>query len=484
MHPITLPVAELKPALAGLGKVVNSRASLAILTNIKIERTADGWIALTGTDLDRFVTVRLEHPAEGPPAAVLVPYEQLVQITKNCGKDEQIQLAHSAQGPVIKFALAAQLGETKVIHVPVDVFPTTPRIQMDAIPLSPEVRRSIHEAMDCASVDSTRYVLNGTFIDASNPQGFYVVGTDGKHLYSANSFTLPIENSIIIPNHKFLGWKEFNNDGEWRIKADDTNIQLSSRRWRFITRQIEGKYPDWKAPIPNPADAKTVITLDPAKLETLIKLIQRIPCHDDETLCTIGLSWNQGQLMLLGKDTPDEPWLRVPVPDANGIGPSITTFVDRRYLIKALSFGLNTLSLMDPMSPLRFHSAGRQMIVMPLRSDAPPPGAQPPAPPPAVTAAATTNLPRPAEQPQKPQPMQTQPPTNGAPNPAAKEDNKTTLEAALVQVESIKAGFREAINGLSKLGDSIRHAMREQKASEKEVHNVRQTLRSLQSVRL
>ena len=80
--------------------------------------------------------------------------------------------------------------------------------------------------------------------------------------------------------------------------------------------------------------------------------------------------------------------------------------------------------------------------------------------------------------------MQTQPPTNGSSHPIVKEDTKTALEAALVQVESIKAGFREAINGLSKLGDSIRHAMREQKASEKEVHNVRQTLRSLQSVRL
>jgi DNA polymerase III sliding clamp (beta) subunit (PCNA family) len=485
MHPITLPVAELKPALAGLGKVVNSRTSLAILTNIKIERTADGWIALTGTDLDRFVTVRLEHPAEGPPATVLVPYEQLVQITKNCGKDEQIQLAHSAQGPVIKFALAAQLGETKVIHVPVEEFPITPRIQMDAIPLAPEVRRSIHEAMDCASVDSTRYVLNGTFIDTSNPKANYIIGTDGRHLYSANSFTLPLKNSLIIPNHKFLEWKEFNADGEWQIKADDQHVQLSSRRWRFISKQIEGKYPDWRTPIPNPNTARTTITLDPAKLEPLIKLIQRMPCHDDETLRTIGLSWNQGQLLLLGKDTPDEPWLRVPVPDAKGNGPSVTTFVDRRYLIKALSFGLNTLSLIDPMSPLRFHSAGRQMIVMPLRSsDEPPPEAKPPAPSPALTTATTTNLPRPAEQPQKPQPMQTQPQTNGSSHPAAKEETKTALEAALVQVESIKAGFREAINGLSKLGDTIRHAMREQKASEKEVHNVRQTLRSLQSVRL
>ena len=87
--------------------------------------------------------------------------------------------------------------------------------------------------------------------------------------------------------------------------------------------------------------------------------------------------------------------------------------------------------------------------------------------------------------------------TNGHPHPngtngstttthttPGKEESKSALETALVQIESIKTGFRETINGLTKLGDSIRNAMREQKASEKEVHNVRQTLRSLQSVRL
>lgn len=74
--------------------------------------------------------------------------------------------------------------------------------------------------------------------------------------------------------------------------------------------------------------------------------------------------------------------------------------------------------------------------------------------------------------------------TNGSFNTTNKLETKPALEAALVQVESIKAGFREAINNLTKLGDSIRHAMREQKASEKEVHSVRQTLRSLQGVRI
>ena len=78
--------------------------------------------------------------------------------------------------------------------------------------------------------------------------------------------------------------------------------------------------------------------------------------------------------------------------------------------------------------------------------------------------------------------MQTHPqPTNQT---IEKPEPKSPLEAALLQVEGIKAGYRETLNHLTRIGDSIRAAMREQKASEKEIQGVRQTLRSLQSVRI
>jgi hypothetical protein len=352
--------------------------------------------------------------------------------------------------------------------------------------------------MDCASVDSTRYVLNGTFIDARDSKANYVVATDGKHLYSANSFTLPLKESVIIPTHKFLGWKEFGSDGEWQMRVGDKHLQLSSRRWRFITKTIEGNYPDWRAPIPNPADAKTVITLDPAKLETLIKLIQRMPCHDDR-YHTLGLEWKGGQFMLMGKDKPEEDWLRVPVPDIQGRGPDVTVFLDRNYLAKGFGYGLNTISLISAVAPIRLHSGGRQLIVMPVRANDTEPASAPskPAPPPAVITAASSPQPPPkAEQPTPTTPMQTHPPSNGKHHPATngtttsaappvdKVDTKPSLEAALLQIEGIKTSFREAINGLTKVGDHIRQAMREQKSGEKEIQGIRQTLRTLQSVRI
>ena len=60
MSKINLPIAELKPALAGLGKVISKSSTLPVLKMVKLDRTREGWITLTGTDLDSFVTVRLE----------------------------------------------------------------------------------------------------------------------------------------------------------------------------------------------------------------------------------------------------------------------------------------------------------------------------------------------------------------------------------------------------------------------------------------
>ncbi len=470
MHPITLPVAELKSALAGLGKVINSRATLPVLHHLKVERTNDGWIALTGTDLDRFVTMRLEHPAEGPPMAVLVPYDQLHQLTKNCGKDERLIIETSPEGTVIKFAIGHNLGASKVKPMPVKEFPETPRIKADPIPLPPELRRSIHEAMECASTDQTRYVLNGTFIDSGN----YVVGTNGRILYSANSFALPLKNSIILPSHKFIGWKEFNNDGEWQLRADKEHLQLSTRRWRFISRQIDGQYPSWRQVLPEAAKFKTHLSIDPAKLEGLIKLIQRLPCHDEQHR-TLGLEWKDKQFFLMAKEHGNDPWLRVPVAESEGEGPEVTIFLDRRYMLQALEYGLTTVSIIDSISPLRFHNGkGKQMIVMPVRADSAQshPPVNNPQPPP--------RQPPPPEE-RKPVMISTEPPVSP---PSASNGAKSPIEEAIDATNQVREVLLVSANQLRDLGNKLRGINRDQRDKTKEFNSLRSTLRNLQGLKL
>src|ERR1700744_947312 len=103
MNSIKLPIAELKPALAGLSKIISKRSSLPVLSCVRIDRTKDGWITLTGTDLDSFVTVRLEEPSTGDAASILVPFEDLVKTTKGCSAGEAIAVEQTAKDVVLHY---------------------------------------------------------------------------------------------------------------------------------------------------------------------------------------------------------------------------------------------------------------------------------------------------------------------------------------------------------------------------------------------
>ena len=495
MKPITLPMAELKPALIGLGKLINKSSGLPVLRNIKIERTAEGWIALTATDLDAFATVRLEQPVEGEPLALLVPHEALARTVKTCAKDENILVAPDAKNTgYIQYGLGSQVAEIQFESLPVAEFPETPRINAEPIPLPEPMRTSIHEAMECSSTDCTRSILNSACIDVTNPKAHYVVGTDGRHLFSSNSFNLPLKESLIIPNHKFLEWSVFNSDGEWQLKigtaeAKDKRapFQITSRRWRFLSYPREGNFPNWRHVVPTPGSNTTTIELNAPALDALLQTIVRMPCHDVIN-ATIGLAVTCGKLKLLGKSTAGAEWTRVPIDDAQCGGGEDEVFLNRNLLGKALGFGLTRIELIDARSPLRFSNGGRQMIIMPVRADASPAPATPaPSPAPASATAQTNPPPQPAEQPQEKQTMHEKTNGNNVDTKRTSETQgaeKAALDTALAQIEIVRGDFRNAIGGLNKLGDLLKQVQRENKSTDKEIQSVRQTLRSLQSVRI
>ena len=63
-------------------------------------------------------------------------------------------------------------------------------------------------------------------------------------------------------------------------------------------------------------------------------------------------------------------------------------------------------------------------------------------------------------------------------------EEKSSLEQALDQVESVKGSLRGAVTNLNGLADTLRQVQRERRLSEREVRSVRDTLKSLQTVRL
>jgi DNA polymerase III sliding clamp (beta) subunit (PCNA family) len=494
MKPILLPMNQLRPALIGFGKVITKRTTLPVLSCVRLQRHASGAVDLTVTDLDHEATCRFPSQTNAEPLTLLIPLEDLNNVARSGSTGGAIEVEpFDASSATLRFQMGGQNIEHRCETCPPAEFPCLPDIHSDSLPLPANLREAVQEAMACASTDSTRLVLNGTCLDVTKPDAHYVVATDGRHLFAANSFNLPLKENVVIPDHKFLGWKGFYQDGEWRLKTGRPDKQnaplviLDSDHWRFVARGIDGNFPNWQQVIPEPSSFQTTITIEPESLDRVVQAAQSLPSHDNRDQ-TIGLEVADGVFHLLGKSRPEMDWTRLRIDHTGVAGPDVTVLMNRTYLLKALRFGLNRIELIDPVSPIKFCHAGRLMIAMPLR-----PGSATAAvtvsKPPMVPSAQTNT--DPVRQPQ-PQPSTTQTPMNPTPpivtqpqtQPPIADTPKPPLERALDQTEAVRTGLRELLQRLTPLSDSLRQALREQRAGDKDLHSVRQTLRSLQNVRI
>ena len=510
-HPIIkLPVAELKTAIGGLTKVVARHSTLPVLGMIHVERDRQGWVHLTGTDLDTFLSLRLEAPAQiGSPAKCLVPFAELQRLGKSCPADETLDLEVLSEDKLLlRHRIGSHPVEQVITSVPVADFPAVPPITTSSVSLDEAARATLLNALACASDDETRQILNGAFLDVSKPSGHYAVATDGRHLFASNSLHLALPSSVLIPDHRFLSWSGFVKDGQWKLsvqaptKEKGGYLRLESRRWTFTTKQIEGTYPNWRNITEDVHAFTGSIDISDQAAEAIGRIVPRLP-GDDTPNHTVGLYSVSGRLYLRGANKDQERATEVEVPGATISGDPATVYLNRQYLLKAISFGLRQIGVQEPLKPLRFSDGGsRQMIVMPVRVDANSPSRtnSTPAPTPVspITPAAPINAApdQPAIiQPNHHQPeernatMQNANTTHGHGNPPAATETspvgeKPSLEQALDQIEFVKVSLRGAITNLNTLADTLRQVQRERRLSEREVRSVRDTLKSLQTVRL
>jgi hypothetical protein len=68
--------------------------------------------------------------------------------------------------------------------------------------------------------------------------------------------------------------------------------------------------------------------------------------------------------------------------------------------------------------------------------------------------------------------------------PVSTTTSKPAIEVAIDNLDSFKSNLREALGSISEITALLRQAIRDQRANEREIQAVRQTLRSLQGVRI
>ena len=159
---ITIPVSELKPALAGLTKVVSNKSRLECLRCVRVDATPER-TTLLGTDLDIFARVRLPEAKCDAPASFLLPFERLQAIARRFNARTILNIEPGR--------IFCDLGTGRVsedIECPdIEEFPMEFAVETALVPMPESFARRVVETMGCSSTDETRYILNGILLDVS-----------------------------------------------------------------------------------------------------------------------------------------------------------------------------------------------------------------------------------------------------------------------------------------------------------------------------
>ena len=467
---IELAVKDLRPALTGLAKVIPRTNTQAISACVKIEPDPEeaGTVLLTGTDLDQWLTLRLPGDVGLEAEPMLVPLADLRESIKGGSASDHLSLQQQSKGRV---SLSRQI-ETGVVARSVqshelDEYPQSPDIGAAAFPLDDHARQALQQSLTCCSTDPTRQVLNGALLE----NGKTFVGTDGRHLLRCNGMALPVEASAILPHQQVMNWPLIRNAESWQLAIGEDWFQLRGETWQFTSRLIEGNYPNWKQVMPAEDDFRSSMVLAPGSLAQLCDTIAALPGAKRENK-PVGLRLTgHGTTLLARGDDGEAEISEVPLLNTTTKGPEVTVYVNRDYLTKALRFGLNRVDIIDAGSPLRLRSDaaadGRDLILMPVR--VPDSTAGPATPPPPPTQPET-------------KPMKTNDNNNKGRQQTAKKEETAPLDAAIKHIGSARDLLRQAVSGLGEALASLKQVKTEQKATDKEIRQVRSTIRSLQKV--
>ena len=381
MNTIQLPVAELKAILPGLNKVISRRTTLPVLGCVRVERNAHREISIQATDLEDCVTVRLKEPVPGDPGAFLVPWEPLAKAIKNSAANETITLLDEGEkGIKLRTFIGSNPIDQKLDAIALNEWPPAPVIADAGISVDSALREALRQAFACASQDESRLILNSAFLDVSDKNAHYVVGTNGRALFSANSFTFDLKESLVVPNRRFLSWGGFWDEETCRLSHEPGKehgkakvkeagyVQFKTDRWTFITKAIEGNYPNWRQIVPS-LTPKTIIKLSQSAMDSLLEVIPRLPGKDDIN-SGITLLAAKDQLQVQARCKNDEQPTTIPIDGVQITGTSNSVSLNRDYLLRALQFGLGELLLFDPTYTVMVcQAAGRRLIIAVLNRD-------------------------------------------------------------------------------------------------------------------
>jgi DNA polymerase-3 subunit beta len=369
---LTIPKGELQRGLARIQAIVEKRNSMPILANVLLEtKRKPGRLVLSATDLE--VGIRSGHEAEvEAEGSVTVSARKLYEIVRELPEEPvHIQLASSSYVQVqcarAKFNLAGTAAEE---YPSLPDFTPGRLIRMPAPILSLMIERTMY----AASVDETRYNLNGVFFEVDAEAGrIRMVATDGHRLASTERAlgeeVRDLASGVIVPRKGLTELKRLVDEDdadEVELGFEGTSGLARKGEVTLVMRLIEGEFPNYRQVLPKDPSQRLLV---PA--EELTRALRRVQLLSAERSRAVRLELAKGRLSVSSKN-PDLGEAQEEL-DVDYDGPEHSLGFNASYLLDALQ-AMHAkeieLGFQDALSPAQLRptdDADTLAVVMPMR---------------------------------------------------------------------------------------------------------------------
>jgi DNA polymerase-3 subunit beta len=360
--------AQVLEALQAVAGIVERRHTLPILANVLLRKNETG-LELTSSDLEIQVRTRAELGGDAGPMATTVGAKKLIDILRALPNDQVVTLSATQnkltlQGGKSRFTLQTlPADDFPLVNESVDFGPTFSVPQKTLKALIDQV----HFAM---AVHDIRYYLNGILFIAEGSQ-LTLVATDGHRLAMAQSTlasAVPNKQEVILPRKTVLELQRL-------LKADDSAIEMRFATnqakfqfagMEFVTKLVEGKFPDYNRVIPK--NHKNSIVLGRAPL---LAALQRAAIMTAEKFKGVRVNVEPGLLRVAANNTEQEEAREELEIDYAGdpieIGFNVTYLID---MLTNTPEEMVKLELQDSAASALFsvpERPGFKYVVMPMR---------------------------------------------------------------------------------------------------------------------
>jgi DNA polymerase-3 subunit beta len=317
--------------LQSVAGIVERRHTLPVLANVLIRKTGDS-VQLTTSDLEIQIRTTAELGGENGNFTSTVGARKLIDILRTMPADQTVSLESTQNKLVLKGGKSRFTLQT----LPAEDFP----LVQEAPSFGPTFsvpQKTLKDLMSQVSfamaVHDIRYYLNGILFVAEGKQ-LSLVATDGHRLAYASA-TLDVEvprQEVILPRKTVLELQRLLSDAEGAIEMRFASNQakFSFDGMEFVTKLVEGKFPDYNRVIPK--NHRNHITLGRAPL---LACLQRTAILTSEKFKGVRLNVEPGLLRVASNNAEQEE--AVDELDIDYSGDAIEIGFNVTYLIDALS---------------------------------------------------------------------------------------------------------------------------------------------------